>query len=70
MRTCVAYELPCQIGFPCLFAVLVLSSHGEKNQENSLGPGYLRVDFLNIIGILKIFLYVDSVTKKMIHVHD
>ena len=61
MQTCVAYELPGPRGFSCLFAALVLSSHAEKNQENPLGPGYLRVDFLHI---LSIFLYVDSVTKK------
>ena len=41
-------------GFSCLFAALVLSSHAEKNQENPLGPGYLRVDFLCIIGYKKI----------------
>ena len=34
------------------FVALVLSSHVEKNKENPLGSGYLRVDFLNIIGIL------------------
>ena len=38
-------------GFSCFFAALVLS-HAEKNQENPLGPGYLRVIFLHIIEIL------------------
>ena len=51
--------------FLVFFGALVLSFHSEKNQENPLGPGYLRVDFLHIIGILYIFLYVDSVTKKI-----
>ena len=50
-------------GFSSLFAALVLSSHAEKTQEKPLRPEYLRVDFLHIIGILYIFLYVDSVSK-------
>ena len=41
-----------------------LISFREKSR-NPLGPGYLRADCLHIIGILYIFLYVDSVTKKI-----
>ena len=51
-------------GFSCLFVALVLLCHAEKNQEKPLRPEYLQVNFLHTIGILYIFLCVDSVTKN------
>ena len=65
MRTCVAYELPwSQRFFLLLRGSGSLISFREKSR-NPPGPGYLRADCLHIIGILYIFLYVDSVTKKI-----
>ena len=65
MRTCVAYELPLsQRFFLLLRGSCSLISLREKSR-NPLGPGYLRADCLHIIGILYIFLYVDSVPKKI-----
>ena len=63
MRTCVAYELPwSQRFFLLLRGSGSLISFREKSR-NPLGLGYLRADCLHIIGILYIFLYVDSRTR-------